>query len=290
MKKVHVHTLENESVVIDQGVMDSIEGEMLKSIKTCEMLMCIRGASTEGDSWDNESLEANRESKGLYDLGDLANAADQEPGQLFIIREDHWMNMNSHEAQHVPNTCPARWASRTDVRFTSEPQIRYEPSEVTLSALRTSRSGQFEEWNIESGNQPEKCCLTQFVFDDNHSHLQSRSYRSGGTILQIASAPINDCAFVLTNQICEDESAMALDLLNSDYYLESGTVDYKGDIITDEVKGVSERNDVRPRTTPKDKFKLISCLCSARFLLLLELIYGIWPLCYLPNSSGDMKK
>ena len=54
MKKVHVHTLENESVVIDQGVMNSIEGEMLKSIKTCEMLMGIRGASTEGHSSDNE--------------------------------------------------------------------------------------------------------------------------------------------------------------------------------------------------------------------------------------------
>ena len=37
-----------------------------------------------------------------------------------------------------------------DVGFTSEPRIRFEPSEAMVSAPRTSRSGQFEGWELES--------------------------------------------------------------------------------------------------------------------------------------------
>ena len=69
---------------------------------------------------------------------------------------------------------------------------------------RTSRSGlfkgsgKFQGSDVKPGSQPGFCCQTNNVVqDDYHSPLRSRSFRSGGTTQQIASAPNNDCACVL---------------------------------------------------------------------------------------------
>ena len=104
--------------------------------------------------------------------------------------------MNFHEAQRVPSACSARGGSSPDVRFSSEPRIRCEPSEAMLSVSRTSRSGKFEGRDSEPGDQPGNCYLTPLFFDDYHSPLRSRFYRSGGTTQQIASSPTDDCARV----------------------------------------------------------------------------------------------
>ena len=62
------YDIENEYVILDQEVEDSIEGEMLKSIFACGMPMGIRDASNEGDSSDLGFL-VKQGSSGLSDGG-----------------------------------------------------------------------------------------------------------------------------------------------------------------------------------------------------------------------------
>ena len=85
---------------------------------------------------------------------------------------------------------------------------------------RTFRSGQFMGsgrfigYEAEPGYQPGSGCLTtDFILDDYHSPLRSRSFRSGGITQQIASAPTNGCACVLDELNMWDLCAMAPDLL-----------------------------------------------------------------------------
>ena len=84
----------------------------------------------------------------------------------------------------------------------------------TSRSGKFSGSGKFKGCDVEPGLQPGYCCLmTDFIQDDYHSPLRSRSYRSGGTTQQIASAPINDFTCVLKERNSEDLCAMAPDLL-----------------------------------------------------------------------------
>ena len=140
---------------------------------------------------------------------------------------DDSSDLGSLECKGANGLCDGDLA--TAVGFTSEPRIRCEPSEAMVSAPRTSRSGQFEGWELESWYQPENCCLTQFILDEYHSPLRSRFYRSGRTTQQIASASFYDCACVLTELKCEDICAMAPDLLRWGDDLESESADYNDD-------------------------------------------------------------
>ena len=123
---------------------------------------------------------------------------------------------------------------------------------------RTSRSGwfngsgKFYGSDAEPGSQPGYCCQTiDVIQDDYHSPLRSRSYRSGGTTQQIASAPINDCACVFDElNLC----AMAPDLLRWGDDLISVSADYDNESFDEELTRVSESDDARARTTSKDKF------------------------------------
>ena len=65
------------------------------------MPMGVRGTSSEENLSDKGSYAGNNESQRLYDLGYPALVVDQEPGQLFIVKEDCWMKMNSCEVQRA---------------------------------------------------------------------------------------------------------------------------------------------------------------------------------------------
>ena len=108
---------------------------------------------------------------------------------------------------------------------------------------------------MESGYQPINCCQTSsFIYDDYHSPLRSRSYRSGGTTQHIASAYYHDCACVFDEQNSKDLCAMAPDLLRWGDDLISDNADHDDKLCEDELIRVSESDDVRSRTTFKDKF------------------------------------
>ena len=114
--------------------------------------------------------------------GELASTADLEHGHSFINHEDRGMMMNINKSEHVQNTWGIEPRCQVYKRTTDMLLAL-----VMLSALRTSRSGQLEAWNTRSGYQPENCRLMPSFFDDYHSPLRSRFYRSGGTTKQIAS-------------------------------------------------------------------------------------------------------
>ena len=116
-------------------------------------------------------------------------------------------------------------------------------------------SGKFYGSNAKPGLQPGYCCQTMNVIqDDYQSPLRSRSFRSGGTTQQIASAPINDCACVLDELNMRDVCAMAPDLLRwGDDHI-SVSADYDNELFDQELTRVSESDDSRARTTSKDKF------------------------------------
>ena len=179
-------------------VKDSIESEMLMSINERAMSIGVLDVPFQDDSSDLGSWVI-KESHGPCDGGDLALNADLKPGHLFINHKDRGMMMNSLALEHARSTRGACGGSSPDVRFTNEPRIGCEPSEAMLSALWIFRSGQFEGWDAESEDGTsqdgtlslENCCYT--FMDDYHSPLRSRSYRSGGTTQQIASALIDDC-------------------------------------------------------------------------------------------------
>ena len=157
-----------------------------------------------------------------------------------------------------------------------------------LSVPRTSRSGQFEGWDTESGNQPENCCLKQFFFDDYHSPLRSRFYRSEfyrGTTQEIASEPNNDCERVLNKLKCEGLCAMAPDLLSWDCDLKSDPADYDYELIRDEVNGASERNDVQLRATSKDKFTS-SIVADKNYLYDFKIISPTLPVSAISNNRA----
>ena len=126
---------------------------------------------------------------------------------------------------------------------------------------RTSRSGLFNRsgklygLDVKPGLQPGYCCQTMNVIqDDYQSPLRSRSYRSGGTTQQIASAPINDCACVCEELNMRDVCAMAPDLLRWGDDLISVLADYNYKVFDQEFTRVSESDDARTRATSKDKF------------------------------------
>ena len=137
---------------------------------------------------------------------------------------------------------------------------------------RTSRSGLFKGSgkfygsDDKPGFQPGNCCeMTRIVLDNYHSPLRSRSYRSGGTTQQIASAPINDCACVLDELNMSDVCAMAPDLLRWGDDLRSVSADYNDELFDEEFVRVSESDDARTRATSKDKFN--SCIVADKSYL-----------------------
>ena len=116
-------------------------------------------------------------------------------------------------------------------------------------------SGKFYGSDEKPGFQPGYCCQTSNVIqDDYHSPLRSRSYRSGGTTQQIASAPINDCACVIDEQNARELCVMAPDLLRWGDDLISVPADFNDEQFDLEFIRVSESDDARSRATSKDKF------------------------------------
>ena len=99
------YTNENESVIYAEEEKDSIETEILMSIKERTMPMDVSDVPTADDSSDLGSFEFNG-ADGLCD-GGLATA-DLQPGHLFINHVDRGMMMNPDEAEHVRNTCVTR--------------------------------------------------------------------------------------------------------------------------------------------------------------------------------------
>ena len=114
------------------------------------------------------------------------------------------------------NSACTQGGSSLDVAFTSEQRMCCKPSAAKQFVPVTSRSGQFEGWDTESGDQPENCCHTLFWTTNIHLYgldLTGHWRDTGGTTEQIASAPTNDCARVLVKRNYEDLGVMALDLL-----------------------------------------------------------------------------
>ena len=96
------YTNENESVIYAEEEKDSIESEMLMSIKERTMPMGVSDVPTADDSSDLGSFEFNG-ADGLCD-GGLATA-DLQPGHLSIIQVDRGMMMNVNEAELVHSKC-----------------------------------------------------------------------------------------------------------------------------------------------------------------------------------------
>ena len=69
--------------------------------ETCTIPMGVRGTSSEENLLDKGSYAGNNESQRLYDLEYPALVEDQKPGQLFIVKEDRWMKMNSRKVQRA---------------------------------------------------------------------------------------------------------------------------------------------------------------------------------------------
>ena len=82
-------------VTNDEEVKDSIECEMLMSMKGRLMPMDVREVPIEQYLLDEGSIVENKESHGSCDLGG------QGPGHTFTLSKDPRMMMNSSEVQHV---------------------------------------------------------------------------------------------------------------------------------------------------------------------------------------------
>lgn len=76
--------MEVEFVILKEEVKDSNECEMLMNISDRATPMGNLSVLYGLDSFDVGSFGECKESHGLYDHGDLANNADQQPGHLFI--------------------------------------------------------------------------------------------------------------------------------------------------------------------------------------------------------------
>ena len=127
------YIIENESVIIEVEVKDSIKSEMLMSMNARTMPMGVLDVPFADDSLDLGSL-INKESQGLCD-GDLAYSSDLEPDYSFINHEDRGMMMNINEAEHVGDRAPMS-GSQANHGWVASLQRPSHP-------LRTSRSGQF---------------------------------------------------------------------------------------------------------------------------------------------------
>ena len=252
----------SDAEVYEVELKDLIQNEMLKSIMPCSQPKGSSEVLFLDDSSDVGSLDINGVLVDLSD-GDLASA-DLQPGHLVMSKRDRRMMMNGHESEHVQNTCRTRAEHVGDRAPMSGSMVNHgwaEGRQRPCHPPRTSRSGlfngsgKFYGSDVKPGFQPGYCCLTTDVIqDDYHSPQRSISYRSGGTTQQIASALNNDCACVFDELNTSDVCAMAPDLLRWGDDLISVPADYNGELFEQEFTGVSESDDARVRTTPKDKF------------------------------------
>ena len=244
------YIIENESVIIEVEVKDSIESEMLMSMNARTMPMGVLDVPFADDSSDLGSWVI-KEARGPCDR-DLPRA--DLAGHSFINLEDRGMMKNNDEAEHVRNTlgieprCQVHKRTADGLRAFRGQAIRSGlPDKVSL----TDHVGLKDK----SGDQPENCCHTSdFFFGDYHLPLRSRSFRSSGTTLQIGSAPNNDCACVLNELNSGELCAMAPDLLRWGDDQKSESADYSDELFEDELNGVSEGDDSHSRVTSKDKF------------------------------------
>ena len=110
---------ENESVIYEMEVKDSIDDEMLQSIDVCSLPMGTYDVPFLDDSSDLGSLMKHR-ANGFRD-GDLATA-DLQPGHLLTNQIDRRM-MTVHELEHARNTRGTRWGSSPDAWFVGEPRM-----------------------------------------------------------------------------------------------------------------------------------------------------------------------
>ena len=202
--------VESAKCMYEEGVKDSTQNEMLESIMPCSQPKGSSDVLFSDDSSDVGSLDYQEVLVDLRD-GDLASA-DLQPGHLIINKRDRRMMMNGHESEHVQNTCRTRAEHVGDRAPMSGSMVNHgwaEGRQRPCHPPRTSRlglfngSGKFYGPDAKPGLKPGYCCQTsEVILDDYHSPLRSRSYRSGGTTQQIASALTNDCACVFMNLNC----------------------------------------------------------------------------------------
>ena len=95
------NVIENEAIINEVEVKDSVQDEMLESIETCSPPMGTLDVPFLDDSSDLGSL-MNQGANGLRD-GDLATA-DLQPGHPIINERDRRMMMTIRELEHARNT------------------------------------------------------------------------------------------------------------------------------------------------------------------------------------------
>ena len=112
-------TNESEALTYEVDVEDSVQNEMLESIKARSMPMGTLDVLDQDDSSDLGSL-MGQGAIGLSD-GDPVST-DLQPGHKFSKR-DRRMKMSGHGSEHAQNTRRTRWGSSPDARFYGEPRM-----------------------------------------------------------------------------------------------------------------------------------------------------------------------
>ena len=176
--------VKSEALTYGEGVIDSLQRDMLESIMPCSQPQGSFDVLLSEDSSDLGSLME----QGVVDLcdGDLATA-DLQPGHSFDTRRDRRMMMNGHESEHAQNTRRTRAEHAGDRAPMSGSVVNHgwavglqepcHPPRTSRSGLFNG-SGRFYGSDDEPGYQPGNCCeMTNFIHDDYHSPLRSRSYQ-----------------------------------------------------------------------------------------------------------------